>query len=76
MAFQLDFNGLMVGDEVSVSEFGRFGAAPRVFVIKAVGGNEHDNKDKRWISAVGMPKTQEADKLYERDGWRVEILKH
>jgi len=74
--FQINFDGLMVGDEISASELGRFGAAPRVFVIKSVGGNKRDRKADRWVSAVPEPKVKEADKLYERDGWRIEVLNH
>ena len=74
MAVQIDFIGLTVGDKISISELGRFGAAPRVFEIKSIGADKHDYRKKRWLSPVGEPKVQEADKLYERDGWRIEVL--
>ena len=73
--FQINFDGLMVGDMVSMSPFGQFASAPREFKILAVGTDKR-KENSRWIAPVTHEKLKDSDKLYEREGWRIQLLKH
>jgi len=73
--FQTTYTGLMVGDTISMTPFGRFGSKPKVFKILSVGTDKR-KENSRWIAPVTADKVQNSDKIYERDGWSIQILEH